>query len=259
MTMAGRFRLDGKVALVTGASSGIGLASAKAFAEAGARVVLSSNEDEACLQQADALVAAGYEAIGIGCDVTDQAQLDALVRQTEDRWGGIDVLMCNAGAAPHFGPIASASDEMVDFTWKVNLGHSLWLTNRVAGKMADRGGGSIILMSSIAALRGADKIGVYALAKAAIAQLARNLALEWGPAGIRANSIAPGLIQTNFASGILDVPAVLAQRLAATPLRRLGTVEDIAATALFLASDGGSFVTGQNLVVDGGLVIHNGN
>jgi len=259
MTVADRFRLDGKVALVTGASRGIGLATAKGFAEAGARVILSSDEGEVCRQEADALGARGYDAIGVGCDVTDQAQLDALVAQAEARWGGVDVLMCNAGAAPHFGPIASASDELVDFTMKVNLGHSLWLTNRLAAKMADRGGGSIILMSSIAALRGADKIGVYALAKAAIAQLARNLALEWGPSGIRANSIAPGLIQTNFASGILDVPEVLAQRLAATPLRRLGTVEDIAATALFLASDAGAFMTGQNLVVDGGLVIHNGN
>ena len=253
------FDLTGKVAVVTGASRGIGLASATAFAEAGANVVLASDEPEVCAARAGELVAAGYRAIGVGCDVTRRDQLELLVWTAEERFGGIDILMCNAGASPHFGPIAGATDEEIELTMTVNLRHTLWLTNLVASKMAARGGGAILMMSSIAALRGADKIGVYALAKAAIAQLARNIALEWGPSGIRANSLAPGLIRTNFGSGILDNPEVLAKRLAATPLRRLGEVEDIAGAALFLVSEAGSFITGQNLVIDGGLVIHNGN
>lgn len=253
-----RFRLDGRVALVTGASRGIGLATARAFAGAGARVILSSNEPENCYAEAQALRDQGCEATGIGCDVTEPAELDNLVSKSCEVFGPVDILVCNAGAAPHFGSLESASEADIDFTLAVNLRHSIWLTNRVASGMADRGDGAIILMSSIAALRGADKIGVYAMVKSAIAQLARNLALEWGPRNVRVNSIAPGLIRTNFASGILDNPAVLEKRLASTPLRRLGEPEDIAAAALFLASPAGSFVTAQNIVVDGGLTMYNG-
>jgi len=253
------FGLEGKVALITGASRGIGLATAKLFCAAGAKVVLSSNEPAACEEQAAILRAQGGEAEGIGCDVSREAELDRLVAETGKRCGAIDVLVCNAGAAPHFGAISSASDADYELTLTVNLRHSLWLTNRVAGSMAARGEGSIILMSSIAALRGADKIGLYALAKAAIAQLARNLALEWGPSNVRVNAISPGLIRTHFASGILDDPVVLKKRLAATPLRRLGEPDEVAALALYLASPASAFVTGQNHVIDGGLVVHNGN
>lgn len=256
--MTAAFDLTGKVALVTGASRGIGLASARAFAAAGASVVISSNETEECVRLAGEFADAGHEAIGIGCDVTDRHDIERLVDRANAHFGRIDVLLCNAGAAPHFGPLSSASDEQYDFTMTVNLRHSIWLTNIVAAQMAGRRDGSIILMSSIACLRGAHRIGLYSMAKAGILQLARNLALEWGSAGVRANSIAPGLIQTNFASGILDDPVVLAKRLDQTPLGRLGQAEEIANVALFLASPAASFVTGQNLVVDGGQTMFNG-
>lgn len=252
------FSLEGKTALVTGASRGIGLATARMFSEAGAHVVLSSNETEECERIAAEWTSEGRPAVGIGCDVTQKAEIERLVAQSVGALGHIDVLMCNAGAAPHFGPLAEASDEDYDFTMTVNLRHSIWLTNLVAPQMAERRGGSIVLMSSIAALRGAHRIGLYSIAKSAILQLARNLALEWGGANVRANSIAPGLIQTNFASGILDNPAVLDTRLKATPLGRLGQADEIAATALFLASPAAAFITGQNIVVDGGQTMFNG-
>ena len=256
--MQSLFSLGGKVALITGASRGIGLATAQAFVAAGAKVVLSSNETEECKRLAEAFRAAGGDAVGIGCDVTRKEEIARLVNEADDAYGRIDILVCNAGAAPHFGPLNTATDEDYDFTMTVNLRHSIWLTNLVAPAMAERGEGAIILMSSIAALRGANKIGLYSMAKSAIAQLARNLALEWGGSNVRANSIAPGLIATHFASGILDNPAVLATRLAATPLKRLGKPEEIASVALFLASPASSFLTGQNIVVDGGQVIFNG-
>ncbi len=252
------FSLEGKTALITGASRGIGLATAIAFIEAGAQVILSSNEADECARLAEAFRVGGAEALGIGCDVTRKDDLERLVKEAQAGLGPIDILVCNAGAAPHFGPLESATDEDFDVTMTVNLRHSIWLTNLIAPGMAARGEGSIILMSSIAALRGADKIGLYAMAKSAIAQLARNLALEWGGANVRANSIAPGLIQTNFASGILDNPAVLETRLRATPLKRLGKAEEIASVALFLACSASSFVTGQNIVADGGQMMFNG-
>jgi NAD(P)-dependent dehydrogenase (short-subunit alcohol dehydrogenase family) len=256
--MIASFRLDGKVALITGASRGIGLATARTFADAGAKVVLSSNEVDECQRLAEELRDAGHDAVGIGCDVTQKTEIEQLVRKSDAAFGRIDLLVCNAGAAPHFGPLNTASDADYDFTMTVNLRHSIWLTNLVAPAMAARGEGAIVLMSSIAASRGAHRIGLYSMAKSAIAQLARNLALEWGGSNVRANSIAPGLIQTNFASGILDVPEVLAKRIEATPLGRLGQAEEIANTALFLSSSASSFITGQNIVVDGGQTMYNG-
>lgn len=252
------FSLEGKVALVTGASRGIGLASARAFRDAGAKVVLASDEAEECERLAAEFRNGGAEAIGIGCDVTRKEDIERLVQGANAAFGQIDVLMCNAGAAPHFGPLDTATDEEFDFTITVNLRHSIWLTNLIAPQMAKRGEGSIILMSSIAASRGAHRIGLYSMAKSAIMQLARNLALEWGEHNVRANSIAPGLIQTNFATGILDNPTVRDSRIAMTPLRRLGQPEEIAATALFLASPAASFITAQNIVVDGGQTMFNG-
>lgn len=252
------FMLRDKVALVTGASRGIGLATARLFASAGARVILSSDETEACERLAAELRAGGSDAVGIGCDVTRQEEIAQLVVEANAAFGQIDVLMANAGAAPHFGPLHEASEADYEFTMTVNLRHSIWLTNLVAPQMAGRGNGSIILMSSIAASRGAHRIGLYAMAKSAIMQLARNLALEWGEYGVRANSIAPGLIQTNFASGILDNPPVRDSRIAMTPLRRLGQPEEIAAAALFLAAPASAFITGQNIVVDGGQTMFNG-
>lgn len=249
------FDLAGKVALVTGAHRGIGFGIAQHMALAGAAVAICSNEAEGVTAAAAELADTGARSLGIACDVSSDADLDRLVAQTERTLGPIDILVCNAGINPHFGPMAEATDEEYDAIMRVNLRSVVQLTKRVAPSMVARRDGAITLISSLSGLRGNGKIGVYALSKAAIAQHARNLAVEYGPANVRVNAISPGLIRTQFAGPILDNPVGLAKRLERTPLRRVGTPEDIAGAAVFLASAAGAFVTGHNLVVDGGTII----
>jgi len=249
------FDLSGKVALVTGSHRGIGLSIAREMGLCGARVVVSSNEEEGCQAATEELKAEGIDAIGIACDVGEDAELDRLVSETRKTFGGIDILVCNAGINPHFGPMAVATDSEYDAIMRINLRSAVQLCNRVLPEMAERRAGSVILTSSISGLRGNARIGVYALSKAAIAQLARNLAVEFGPSNVRVNAISPGLIRTEFATPILGNAEGLAKRLEKTPLRRVGEAREIAGAAVFLASDAGAFVTGHNLVVDGGTVI----
>lgn len=253
------FSLHGKVALVTGATRGIGLGIGSEMARAGAQVVIAGNEAEACMSVAQELRAGGLDVIGIPCDVADRSQLRALVDQTVAQRARIDVLVCNAGVAPHVGPIAEASDADWDLTMTVNLRSVLWLTSLVIPAMAERRDGSVIMTCSLASLRGNQGIGLYGLSKAAVAQLARNLAVEWGPANVRVNAISPGLIRTEFARPLTDNPERLQRRLSLTPLRRVGEVEEVAGVAVMLASAAGRFITGQNLVVDGGTTISDGN
>lgn len=253
------FRLDGKIALVTGATRGIGKAIARMFAEAGARVVVSSEDALACQETEAEFRAANLDAVGLVCDVSDTAQLKVLVDRTQQLCGPIDVLVCNAGIGGPVGPIHLAEDAAYNRLMDINLHSVVKLTSMVLPEMATRGGGTVVLMASIAGIRGNKDIGVYALAKAAVAQLARNLAVEWGPSNIRVNAISPGLIRTEFAQGILNNAEYLPRRLSLTPLRRAGEPEEIAGAALFLASAASGFVTGQNLAVDGGTVISDGN
>jgi NAD(P)-dependent dehydrogenase (short-subunit alcohol dehydrogenase family) len=258
----GLFDLTGKVALLTGATRGIGLAMARQFLAAGATLVISSNEPEACAQVARQLSAehgASRRVLGVPCDVAVRAELKALVAAALAAFGRIDVLCCNAGIAPHAGPLHTASDQDWDRTMTVNLRSMLWLTSLVVPGMAERGDGAVILTASLAALRGNKRIGLYGLAKAGCAQLARNLAVEWGPRNVRVNAISPGVIDTEFALPISADPAALQRRLAATPLRRLGHPDEVAGVALLLASRAGGFITGQNIVVDGGTLISDGN
>jgi NAD(P)-dependent dehydrogenase (short-subunit alcohol dehydrogenase family) len=253
------FDLTGKVALVTGATRGIGLSIATEMARAGAQVVISSNESRACEEVSDDLRRQGLDAIGIACDVGERAQLESLVSQALSRRSRIDALVCNAGIAPHAGPIASATDADWDLTMTVNLRSALWLTSLVIPGMAQRRDGVVILTASLSSLRGNKGIGLYGLSKAGVAQLARNLAVEWGPANVRVNAISPGLIATEFARPLTDNETVLARRLSSTPLRRVGEPNEIAGVAVMLAARAGTFITGQNLVVDGGTLISDGN
>lgn len=253
------FDLIGKVALVTGATRGIGRAIAEGFAQHGAAVVISSNEGDACESVAAELRGAGCNAVGIACDVSSRDELDRLVTRTLETFSKIDILVCNAGVAPHMGPIASASDADWDVTMTVNLRSVLWLTSLAIPGMAERRDGSVIIISSIAGVRGNKSIGLYGLSKAATAELARNLAVEWGPSNIRVNAISPGLVRTEFARPLLDDASVMERRLALTPLRRAGTPQEIAGVAVMLAAAAGAFVTDQNIIVDGGTVIGDGN
>lgn len=257
--MSDLFSLAGKVVLVTGATRGIGLAIATEMARAGAQVVISSNEPPACIQVEQQLQQQGLDVIGIPCDVMQRTQLEQLVQSTIARRGRIDVLVCNAGVAPHAGPISTASDQDWELTMTINLRSVLWLTSLVIPAMAERRDGVVIVTASLSSVRGNKAIGLYGLSKAAVAQLASNLAVEWGPSNVRVNAISPGVIATEFARPLTDNPEVLARRLALTPLRRVGTTSEISGVAVMLASSAGAFITGQNLIIDGGTTISDGN
>jgi NAD(P)-dependent dehydrogenase (short-subunit alcohol dehydrogenase family) len=199
--------------------------------------------------------AEGLEVMALACHVGHKDQLQGLVDQTMQAWGRIDILVCNAATNPVYRPMAEIADEAFDKIMGTNVRSVFQLCNMVCPGMAERGKGSVILISSIAALRGNAVIGVYGISKAAEAGLARNLAVEWGPKGVRVNAIAPGLIRTDFARALLEDPVRRQRSEQATPLRRIGEPEDIAGVALFLASDAAAFVTGQTIVADGGETI----
>ncbi|QIT56211.1 SDR family oxidoreductase [Aquisalimonas sp. 2447] len=247
--------LKGKVALITGSSRGIGKAIAEQYAAHGARVVISSRKAEACEQVARELTDQGFEAIAVPCHIGDKGELQKLVDATMKQWGRIDVLVANAATNPVYGTMAELSDEAYDKIMNTNVKSTWQLCNMVLPQMAERGDGAVILLSSIAALRGNTVIGCYGMSKAAEAALARNLALEWGPHNIRINSIAPGLVKTDFAKALWEDPERLKRVENQTPLRRIGEPDDIAGVALFLGSRMGAYVTGQTIVADGGETV----
>lgn len=248
------FDLARKCALVTGSTRGIGRAIAEGLIAQGARVVISS-EDAADT----ARVAAELAMPGLACDVADDAALANLVDFTASELGGIDILVCNAGITGAAGAFASIDMAEYARVMAINLRSQVVLCNLALPIMAARGGGSAILMSSLSGLRGNGAINAYALAKAGVAQLARNLAVEWGPRNVRVNAVSPGFIATELSRPLLEDAGFMARRMAATPLRRPGTVDEVAGAALFLASPAGAFVTGHNLVVDGGTLIGDGS
>jgi len=251
------FDLTGKVAIVTGSSRGIGRAIAEAYAEAGARVVISSRKQPACDEVATA-INARYDderAISIAASISDKAALQALVDQTRERFGRIDILVCNAASNPHYGPLTTITDEQFRKIFENNVLASHWLITMVAPEMKERNEGSIIIVSSIGGLKGSDVIGAYNISKAADFQLVRNLALEFGGHNIRVNAIAPGFIRTDFARALWEDPEAEAALQRATPLGRIGEPIEIAGAAVFLASDAGSYMTGQSIVIDGGITI----
>lgn len=246
------FDLTGKVALITGSTKGIGRAIAEEMARCGAKVVISSRKAEACEQVAGELKASGFEAIAVPCHVGRKEDLERLVLTTLETWGRIDVLVCNAATNPVYGPTSEMTDEAWDKIMGTNVKGTFWLANLVLPQMAERGEGAVIMLSSIAGLRGNTTIGTYGVSKAAEAALARNLAAEWGPKGIRVNAIAPGLVRTDFAKALLDDPERVRRAAEKTPLRRIGEPIDIAGLAVFLAAPASAYITGQVIVADGG-------
>ncbi|WP_249729044.1 SDR family NAD(P)-dependent oxidoreductase [Acidovorax sp. CCYZU-2555] len=252
------FDLSGQTALITGAAGGLGQAIALAFARQGADLVLADRDRAASEAVAARCRALGVQATALSADLADARQAQALADQALAVSGRIDTLVCNAGMQGPAGPLLAVQPQDWQQVFQVNLASAHALCAGLVPAMGARGGGSVILMASIAALRGNRAIGLYGMSKAALAQMARNLAVEWGPQGVRANAIAPGLIRTPLAAGLLQDQAFMARRLAMTPLRRVGEPHEVAGVAVLLASAAGGFISGQNLVVDGGTLVSDG-
>jgi NAD(P)-dependent dehydrogenase (short-subunit alcohol dehydrogenase family) len=253
--MPSPFDLTDKVAVITGSSRGIGRAIAESMVALGAKVVISSRKADACAAVAQEIAANGGEAAAIACNIGRKTEVEALVAETNRRFGRIDILVCNAAINPVFGPLLHLTDEAFDKIISTNVKSNLWLCNLVIPAMAQRAGGAVIIVSSIGGLRGTDVLGMYGISKAADFALARNLAVEWGPRNVRVNAIAPGIIKTDFARALWENEELMKRRNAQTPLRRIGLPEEIGPIAAFLASPAASFITGQTIVADGGITI----
>jgi len=249
------FDLTGKVALITGSTKGIGKAIAERMAEQGAKVVISSRNQDACDEVAKQIREQGGEAIAIACNINYQEQLEQLVEKSAAEYGKINILVCNAAINPYYGSSQEIPDTAFDKVMHANIGSVHRLTQLVIPQMAESGGGAVIIVSSIGGLKGSTVLGAYSISKAADMQIARNLAVEWGPKNVRVNCIAPGLVKTDFARALWENPETYEATVSKYPLRRIGEPDEIAGAAVFLASDAGSFTTGQTLVIDGGGTI----
>lgn len=249
------FDLKGKVALVTGATRGIGRSIAEELARCGASVALCSRKADACDQVRADFDRQGFDCLAQPCNVSRKEDLQALVDAALKRWGRIDIVVANAAANPYLGPLAGIPDDAFDKIFTNNVKSTLWLAAMTLPAMAQRGGGSLIVVGSIGGLLANTVIGAYGMSKAAAHHLVRNLAAEWGPSNVRVNAIAPGLIKTEFARALWEDEKRRREREEATPLRRLGEPRDIGGIAVFLASDAAAFITGQCIVADGGVTI----
>ena len=251
----GLFDLKGRVALVTGSTRGIGKSIAEELARAGARVSVSSRKVEACEQARAELAGQGFEVMAQPCNVSRKEDLQALVDATRRKWGAVDIVVSNAASNPYYGPLTGIPDEAFDKIIGNNVKSVLWLAGMTLEGMAQRGGGSFVVVGSIGGLVANTVIGAYGISKAADHHLVRNLAAEWGPRNVRVNAIAPGLVKTEFARALWQDEKRAAERIQATPLRRLGEPRDIGGIAVFLASEAAAFITGQCIVADGGVTI----
>lgn len=251
--MSGQFDLSGKVAVVTGASRGIGRAIAETLAGAGAKVALASRKQEALEEVAESIRETGGAAVAIAAHNGDKAALQALVSETIERFGRLDILVNNAATNPHFGAILEADDSYWRKTIDVNLMGNVWLSQAAVRHMRAGGGGKIINIASIVGLNPGRDQGIYSVTKAGLISLTKTLSIELGPDNIQVNALAPGLIKTQFARAIWEDDALMRAAIAGTPAGRIGQPADIAGLALYLASPASGFTTGGVFVVDGGM------
>lgn len=248
------FSCDGQVAVVTGAASGIGAAAAEALGAAGARVLVVGLPGAATTAAAERLIGLGIEAAPYECDVTDTAAPAGIVGAALERWGRLDTVLCNAGAAMD-APDGRTPPDALTRMFDLHVRSVMALADAALPVIADGGGGAFLILSSIAGLRGNRVLSGYGVTKAANAQIARNLAVQWGGRSVRANAISPGVIDTAFARPITGDETLAGARRAGTPLGRFGTVQEVAGAVVWLASPAGAFVTGQNIVIDGGTLV----
>ncbi|WP_106639568.1 SDR family NAD(P)-dependent oxidoreductase [Allosphingosinicella vermicomposti] len=248
------FDLTGKVAIITGSSRGIGRAIAEAMAEQGAKVVISSRKRESCEEAATAINEkhGPGTAIVVPANISSKDDLQNLVDETKAQLGRIDIVVCNAASNPYYGPMSGITDDQFRKILENNVIANHWLIQMAVPEMLERKDGSIIIVSSIGGLTGSAIIGAYNISKAADFQLARNLAAEFGPSGVRVNCIAPGLVRTDFAKALWDDPDTLKAVTRFTPMKRIGEPHEIAGAAVFLAAPASTFMTGQTIIVDGG-------
>ena len=251
-----QFDMTGKVAIITGSSRGIGKAIAEDYADHGAKVVITSRNIGPCEGVAAAINAKHPgAAIAIASSLSSKETLQAMVDAGRAAFGRIDVLICNAASNPHYGPMETITDEAFRKTLDLNIVSQHWLITMVAPEMRARKSGSIILVSSIGGLRGSAILGAYSITKAADIQMAKNLAREFGPDNVRINALAPGLVRTDFAKALWENPENLKHSVEGACLGRIGEPHELAGAAVFLGSDASSFMTGQTLVIDGGVVV----
>ncbi len=250
-----QFDLSGKVAIISGASKGIGASIAKALAESGAKVIVSSRRQEAVDEVAESFRKEGLEATGVACHVGDPEQLKNLIAQTVATYGGVDILVNNAATNPVFGPIEEADEKVFDKIMDINVKACFSLANLCFPIMKERGGGSIINIASVEGLKPSFGLGLYSVSKAALLMLSQNQAKEWGPHKIRVNAICPGLIQTKFSAAIWKNEAILEQVEKHLPLGRMAQPEEMAGLAVFLASPAASYCTGGVYTADGGHML----
>lgn len=249
------FQLDGKVALVTGASKGIGQAIAELYGSAGAKVIVSSRKQEAVDAVAKSIVDKGGQAVAIACNVSDSNDVDRLVSQTIAKYGAIDILVNNAAANPSFGPVVQTESTAFDKIMNVNVKAPFELAKKVYPFMKEKKAGSVINISSVGGIRPEHGLGIYSVSKAALISLTKVMAKEWGDDNIRANVICPGLIKTKFSEALWSNEKIMGVMMKMLPIKRVGTPEEIAALALFLASDESAYCTGSVFTADGGFTI----
>jgi NAD(P)-dependent dehydrogenase (short-subunit alcohol dehydrogenase family) len=247
------FSLEGKVAIITGASRGIGRAIALQFAQAGARVVVSSRKLEGVQAVAAQIISAGGEALAVQAHVGEPGDIQALVQRTMDAYDRLDITVNNAATNPHFGPLLTADEGQWDKILDTNAKGVFRLCKAVVPHMEAQGSGKIINMASIAGVRPSPGMGIYGISKAAIIMLTKTLAMELGPANIQVNAIAPGVIKTRFSQLLWQTPQFAELILAQMPLGRFGEPQDVAGLALYLASPASDYVTGGVFLVDGGM------
>ena len=247
------FDLTGKVAIITGASRGIGAAIALAYARAGASVVLASRKQPALEEAAATINAAGGTALAVAAHTGDQAAVAGLIERTVAEFGGVDILVNNAATNPHFGPLLSADESHWDKTYDINVKGYVRLIQACAPHMEARGGGKVINIASVAGLEPVAGMGIYSVSKAGVLMLTRALALELAPANIQVNALAPGFIKTEFSQAIWGNEALNAAVLGATPQQRMAAPEELTGIALYLAAPASDFTTGAIFTIDGGL------